>query len=215
MKNQFSIIFTTILIISFLIGIIILTSIFSSLNLYNYAQKNEFSYSQDILYDLFSPNCLGYPSYPLYYTTYNKLEYFTINYQNELPTCAIFPYPFRASVGNYTFGILNFIGNCEKISYPISVNFSLNYINIIICENFYSNFYYFVYNFCLENESSAQESFVFLFPTNISGNEICTTNYNGEIICNIVPCHFVNSITLYQSVDVYLVNLGNGNIKIA
>ena len=215
MKNQFSITFITILIVLFLVAMIIITGIFSSMNLYNYAQQNTFSYSQEILYDLFSPNCLGYPSYPIYYTTTDKLEYFSILYQNELPDCTIFPYPFRASVGNYSFGILNFIGNCEKISYPISVNFSLNYINLIICKNFYSDFYYFVYKFCLENETIAHQSFVFLFPTNVSGNEICTTNYNGEIICNIVPCYFVNNITLYQSVDVYLENLGNGEIKIA
>jgi hypothetical protein len=140
MKEQFSIIFITILTVLFLVGMIILLAIFSNVNLTNYQEQTSFSYEQDIIYDLFSPNCLGYPGYPIYFTTLDKIEEFNQTYYNELPNCTIFPYTFRAEIDNYSFGIINFNGNCNTYTYPISVYYSLDYIKLTICKNYYSDF---------------------------------------------------------------------------
>ncbi|BBL45279.1 hypothetical protein MJ1_0104 [Nanobdella aerobiophila] len=213
MKSQFSIIFTTIILVLFLVGIILITSIYSGYDLYNYESNNDFSYSQNILYEIFSNNCLGSPSYPIFYTTINKLIYFNNSFYNELPDCAVFPYPFRVYINNYSLGIINYYGNCDNNSYFISIDGQLSSINIQICENYYSDFYYFVYNFCINNENISNQSFVFLSETYVYNNKICTESYNDKYICNIIPCKFINNISFYGSTDVYLEKTGNG-IKI-
>jgi hypothetical protein len=215
MKEQLSIIFITILTVLFLVGMIILLSIFSNINLTNYKEQTSFSYEQEIIYDLFSPNCLGYPNYPIYFTTLDKIEQFNQTYYNELPNCTIFPYPFRAEIDNYSFGIINFNGNCNTYIYPISIAYSLDHIKLTICKNYYSDFYYFLYSFCLSNENTSNQTFVFLFPTNISGNITCTENTNGNIICNYIPCYSINNITFYQFVTVYLERINQTYFRIA
>jgi hypothetical protein len=215
MKEQFSIIFITILTVLFLVGMIILLAIFSNINLTNYTEQTSFSYEQEILYDLFTPNCLGYLNYPVYFTTLDKIEQFNQTYYNELPNCTIFPYTFRVEIDNYSFGIINFNGNCNTYTYPISAYYSLDYIKLTICKNYYSDFYYFLYSFCLSNENISNQTFVFLFPTNLSGNITCTENTNGDIICNYIPCYSINNITFYQLVTVYLERINQTYFRIA
>jgi hypothetical protein len=215
MKEQLSIVFITILTVLFLVGMIILLAIFSNINLTNYQEQTSFSYEQDIIYDLFSPNCLGYQNYPIYFTKLEKLEQFNQTYYNELPNCTIFPYTFRAEIDNYSFGIINFNGNCNTYTYPISLYYSLDYIKLTICKNYYSDFYYFLYSFCLSNENISNQTFVFLFPTNLSGNIVCTENTNGNIICNYIPCYSINNITFYQLVTVYLERINQTYFRIA
>jgi hypothetical protein len=215
MKGQFSIVFITILTVLFLLGMILLLSIFSSINLANYKEQTSFSYQQKIIYNLFSPNCIGYPNYPIYFTTMEKIRQFNQTYHNMLPNCTIFPYTFRAEIGNYSFGIVNFNGNCNTYTYPISVYYSLNYIKLTICKNYYSDFYYFLYSFCLSNKNISNQTFVFLFPTNLSGNITCTENTNGNIICNYIPCYSVNNITFYQLVTVYVKRINQTHFMIA
>jgi hypothetical protein len=215
MKEQLSIVFITILIVLFLVGMIILLAIFSNINLTSYKEQTSFSYEQDIMYDLFSPNCLGYPNYPVYFTTLEKIEQFNQTYYNELPNCTIFPYTFRAEIDNYSFGIINFNGNCNTYTYPISIAYSLDYIKLTICKNYYSDFYYFLYSFCLSNENTSNQTFVFLFPTNLSENITCTENTNGNIICNYIPCYSINNITFYQFVTVYLERINQTYFRVA
>lgn len=215
MKEQLSIIFITILTVLFLVGMIILLAIFSNINLTNYKEQTSFSYEQEIIYDLFSPNCLGYPNYPIYFTTLDKIEQFNQTYYNELPNCTIFPYTFRAEIDNYSFGIINFNGNCNTYIYPISIAYSLDYIKLTICKNYYSDFYYFLYSFCLSNENTSNQTFVFLFPTNLSGNITCTENTNGNIICNYIPCYSINNITFYQFATVYLERINQTYFRVA
>ncbi|MGC9079328.1 MAG: hypothetical protein ACP5G1_01170 [Nanopusillaceae archaeon] len=213
-RYQFSVAFTTLLIVFFIVGIILITAFFSSLNLYNFERQNYFSYSQDIIYQLFSPNCIGYQGYSIYYTTYDKLSYYNKTFFNELPNCTTFPYPFRVYIENYSFGIINYFGNCDNISYPISINGEFHYMKLEICRNFYSDFYKFVYDFCINNLSSNNQSFIFLSQTYVQDDLICTENLDGKIICNKIPCRAINNITFFQSVRVYLLNLGNKSIKI-
>jgi hypothetical protein len=215
MKEQLSIVFITILTVLFLVGMIFLLAIFSNINLTNYKEQTSFSYQQEIIYDLFSPNCIGYPNYPIYFTTLDKIKQFNQTYYNELPNCTIFPYTFRAEIDNYSFGIINFNGNCNTYTYPISVYYSLDYIKLTICKNYYSDFYYFLYYFCLSNENISNQTFVFLFPTNLSGNITCTENTNGDVICNYIPCYSINNITFYQLVTVYLERINQTYFKIA
>jgi len=215
MKEQLSIVFITILTVLFLVGMIFLLAIFSNINLTNYKEQTSFSYQQDIIYDLFSPNCIGYPSHSIYFTTLDKVKQFNQTYYNELPNCTIFPYTFRAEIDNYSFGIINFNGNCNTYTYPISVYYSLDYIKLTICKNYYSDFYYFLYYFCLSNENISNQTFVFLFPTNLSGNITCTENTNGDIICNYIPCYSINNITFYQLVTVYLERINQTYFRIA
>jgi len=215
MKEQLSIVFITILIVLFLVGMIFLLAIFSNINLTNYKEQTSFSYQQEIIYDLFSPNCIGYPNYPIYFTTLDKIKQFNQTYYDELPNCTIFPYTFRAEIDNYSFGIINFNGNCNTYTYPISVYYSLDYIKLTICKNYYSDFYYFLYYFCLSNENISNQTFVFLFPTNLSGNITCTENTNGDIICNYIPCYSINNITFYQLVTVYLERINQTYFRIA
>jgi hypothetical protein len=215
MKGQFSIVFITILTVLFLLGMILLLAIFSSINLTNYKEQTSFSYQQEIIYNLFSPNCIGYPNYPIYFTTMEKIRQFNQTYYNMLPNCTIFPYTFRAEIGNYSFGIINFNGNCNTYTYPISVYYSLDYIKLTICKNYYSDFYYFLYSFCFSNKNTSNQTFVFLFPTNLSGNITCTENTNGNIICNYIPCYSVNNITFYQLVTVYVKRINQTHFMIA
>ncbi|MFZ8800948.1 MAG: hypothetical protein ACO2ON_02075 [Candidatus Nanopusillus sp.] len=215
MKGQFSIVFITILTVLFLLGMVLLLAIFSSINLTNYKEQTSFSYQQKIIYSLFSPNCIGYPNYPIYFTTMEKIRQFNQTYYNMLPNCTIFPYTFRAEIGNYSFGIINFNGNCNTHTYPISVYYSLDYIKLTICKNYYSDFYYFLYSFCLSDKNISNQTFVFLFPTNLSGNITCTENTNGNIICNYIPCYSVNNITFYQLVTVYVKRINQTHFMIA
>ncbi len=213
MKSQFSVIFTTILIVGFLIAIILITAIFSFKQSYNIIRQNEFTYSDLILYSLFSPNCIGSYFDSIFYTSTKKIENFSVIYNNTFVNCTYFPYPFKVYVENYVFGIENYKGNCYNNSYFISIGGRLSKMNIEICYNFYSDFYYYLYNFCTSDINESSKTFTFLSIIKVYENKVCFLNNYGNFTCNYIPCEFENSITLKGPHEVYLEKI-NGKIKI-
>lgn len=210
MKNQISIIFIGILIAASILALIFIISS-SSIVRQTFSQMTQKSfYYYEIASLLFSPSCLsGYAGNPMYYVDEKILENFSKNYNNTLPPCGKFPYAFRLYIDNYSIGINNVKISCSNHSFFISLSGKFDRAFLEICENYYSYFYTFLYNFCLDsnvNESSSIDV-IFTYETYVYNNTICSRG-----ICNKIPCEFLYEGNLNGSKRVYAKKVENNKI---
>lgn len=198
MKNQFSLFFVTFAIVFLTLFLVFYIAFYSGIRQANVYLSTVSEYYYYIENALFSPQCIGLPSYPTYVVNLTAVQEFSEIYNSSLPNCTIFPYPFRVYIGNYSFGINNINIDCQNITNIVVVGGYPQIFTIEICQNYYSYFYNLLYDFCIGEINETFQTISFLYLTIVNNTEVCS-----EGICSYLPCSPINGTFIGLS-NIYL-----------